>query len=88
MLHHPDDEKWLKEQLKKLPKKHRDAAMHGYDKAYREAYANEPLERLKEGEARRVANTRLRKYVTAINKNPPHTGGGQRNSMTNEDSLA
>lgn len=68
MLRHPDDEEWLKEQFKKLPEKHRDAAMHGYDKVFRETYSNEPLERLKEGEARRVANTRLREYIKKVIK--------------------
>ena len=76
MLRHPDDEEWLKEQLKKLPEKHRDIAMHGYDKVFREVFDATLLVHQKEGEARRVANTRLRLYVDAITKKPPHSGGG------------
>lgn len=77
MLHHPDDEKWLKEQFKKLPEKHRDAAMHGYDKVFREVFDETPLAHQKEGEARRVANTRLRLYVDAVTKNPRTQAGAK-----------
>lgn len=65
-MHHPDDKKWLKEQFKKLPEKHRDAAMRGYDKVFREVFDATPLVHQKAGEARREANTRLRRYVKAV----------------------
>ena len=76
-MHHPDDEKWLKEQFNKLPEKHRDAAIQGYDKVFREVFDATPLVLQKEVEARRAANTRLRRYVDAITKKPPHSGGGK-----------
>jgi len=65
-MHHPDDKKWIKEQLKKLPKEYRQRAMHGYDKVFREVFDATPLVHQKASEARREANTRLRRYVEAV----------------------
>lgn len=75
MRHHPDDKKWLLEQLYKLPEHLRDKAEAGYDKVYREVYEATPLLHQKEGEARRAANTRLRHYVAAVTKKTPHSAG-------------
>jgi len=87
VLHHPDDTKWIKSQLAKLPTAHKQKAMAGYDRVFREVYHATPLPHQKEGEARRAANTRLRLYVDAVTKNPA-LRRGKRNGMTNEDSLA
>lgn len=64
--HHPHDRKWIIQQLARLPEKHRQTAMKGYDKVFREVYDATPLPHQKEGEARRAANTRLRRYVDAV----------------------
>lgn len=77
MLHHPDDKKWIMQQLARLPDKHKNTAMKGYDKVFREVFDATPLAHQKDGEARRAANTRLRRYVDAITKKPPHSGGGK-----------
>ena len=77
MLHHPDDTKWIKSQLAKLPPAHKQKAMAGYDKVFREVYHATPLPHQKAGEARREANTRLRRYIDAVTKKPPHSGGGK-----------
>lgn len=66
MLHHPDDAKWIKSQLAKLPPALRQKAITGYDRVFREVYHATPLPHQKEGEARREANTRLRLYVEAV----------------------
>lgn len=66
MLHHKDDKKWIIQQLARLPDKHKKTAMQGYDKVFREVYDATPLPHQKEGEARRAANTRLRRYVDAV----------------------
>lgn len=66
MLHHKDDKKWIIQQLARLPGRYRQTAMQGYDKVFREVYDATPLPHQKEGEARRAANTRLRRYVDAV----------------------
>lgn len=71
MLHHKDDKKWIIQQLARLPDKHKKTAMQGYDKVFREVYDATPLAHQKEGEARRAANTRLRRYVDAVLSRTP-----------------
>ena len=63
---HPDDQKWIEEQLKKLPLFALRRAIDGYDKVFSESYDNEPIAYKKENKARRDANTRLREYVEKI----------------------
>lgn len=71
VAHHPHDTKWIEQQINQLPKHLWDKAAREYDRVFRETYENEPLERLKEGNARREANTRLRRYVAAVLKKSP-----------------
>ena len=66
MLHHPDDKKWIIQQLARLPDTNRQIAIQGYDKVFRETHEATPLEHQKDGEARRAANTRLRDYIDAV----------------------
>lgn len=73
VAHHPHDRKWIEQQINQLPKRLWDKAAREYDRVFREVYANEPIERLKEGNARREANTRLRRYVAAVLKKNPRT---------------
>lgn len=75
MRHHPDDKKWILEQLYKLPVGLRDKAVKGYSKVYCEVYDATPLLHQKDCEARRAANTRLRHYVAAVTKKAPHEAG-------------
>ncbi len=58
-----DDEKWIAEQLSKLPKKIRTKISTSYSDVYINAYNNEPINHKKENRARREANSRLRVYV-------------------------
>ena len=64
--YHKDDQKWIEEQLKKLPPFALRRAIEGYDKVFSESYDNEPIAYKKENKARRDANTRLREYVEKI----------------------
>ena len=64
--YHPDDQKWIEEQLKKLPTIALHRAIEGYEKVFAESYDNEPITYKKENKARRDANTRLREYVEKI----------------------
>lgn len=64
--YHKDDQKWIEEQLKKLPPFALDTAIKGYEKVFAESYDNEPIAYKKENKARRDANTRLREYVEKI----------------------
>lgn len=66
VAHHPHDRKWIEEQINRLPERLWRKATQEYDRVFRETYQNEPLERLKEGNARREANTRLRRYVASV----------------------
>lgn len=61
--HCRDDEKWLIEQMSKLPKRVRAKISALYSDVYVTAYNNEPINHKKENRARREANTRLREYV-------------------------
>ena len=64
--YHEDDEKWILAQMRRIPIELCEKAAKGYDAALKEAYEAEPIPRLKEGEARRIANTRLREYVSKV----------------------
>lgn len=66
MLYHPDDKKWIVQQLARLPFNYRETAMLGYDRVYRETHDATPLEHQKDGAARREANTRLRLYIESV----------------------
>ena len=65
---HEDDKRWIFEQLKKLPLRHRIIAASGYSSVYEAAYESEQVGQKKENKARFAANTRLRKYVVLIDK--------------------
>lgn len=71
MMHHPDDRRWIEEQVSKLPKTHWQKIRAGYDQAFREAYENETVPHRKEGAGRFAANTRLRRYVEAVLSKKP-----------------
>ena len=58
-----DNEKWIIEQMSKLPTKVRAEISALYSDVYVSAYNNEPINHKKENKARREANTRLREYV-------------------------
>jgi len=58
-----DDEKWIIEQMSKLPTKVRAKISALYSDVYVTAYNNESINHKKENRARREANTRLREYV-------------------------
>lgn len=63
---HPYDQKWIEEQLKKLPPFALATAIKGYEKVFSESFDSEPIEHKKMNVARYAANTRLRKYVKKI----------------------
>ena len=66
---YPADQKWVDEQLAKLPFRLQQSVKQRYAEVYQQAYDAEPVEHKKEGAARRAANTRLREYVTNFTKN-------------------
>lgn len=61
--HHPDDARWLSDQLAQLPLRLRERAAAGYSAAYQAAYESEPMEHKRENAARFAANSRLRLFV-------------------------
>lgn len=71
VAHHPHDRKWIEQQINQLPKRLWDKAAKEYDRVFREVYDATPVPHQKEGEARREANTRLRRYVAAVLKKIP-----------------
>lgn len=70
MLHHKDDRKWLESQINRLPERLIPVAVQGYEKAYKEAWANAKTNPEREGDARRAANTRLRHYIAKVLNEP------------------
>lgn len=61
--HHPDDARWLRDQLAQLPLRLRERAAAGYSAAYLSALEAEPMEHKRENAARFSANSRLRLFV-------------------------
>ncbi len=62
-----DDKKWISEQIKKLPNPPiRQTALIKYAEVFSIAHDAEPQPHRKDGKARQEANTRLRKYVQAV----------------------
>ena len=61
-----ENERWVSEQLRRLPSLQRQRAKAGWDLVYKEAYEAEPDTNLKVNRARRAANTRLRFYVKKL----------------------
>ena len=65
--HHPDDTRWITEQLMQLPSHMRQGVCDKYSAAYRAAYeAQGTAAVFAEGPARREANTRLREFVARV----------------------
>lgn len=62
-FYHPHDEKWIKEQMQRLPRPYRAVAASKYSKVYESTYNAENRPHIKHNAARREANTRLRKYI-------------------------
>lgn len=62
----PHDERWIKEQLAQLPAHFRAVAVKMYAEVYLEVYSATEKPHQKHGEARREANTRLRKYIERV----------------------
>ena len=63
-----DDEKWITEQIIGLPTyEMRKQAFDGYVSVYNKVFTNEPVEHRKIGQARKSANTALRKYIIKCN---------------------
>lgn len=75
--HHPHDSKWIIEQLVKLPPAYRERAIEAYSNVYLEVHNATEKPHQKDGEARREANTRLRRYIDAVTKNPRTQAGGK-----------
>lgn len=63
--HHKDDAKWLESQLMLLRPIHQIHAREAYSDAYQTQYMNELVTHKKLNRARREANIRMRKFVTA-----------------------
>lgn len=63
VTHSEKDAQWLTEQLLRLHPQRRTTACIGYSDAYKEAFSNEPIEYKKENAARKLANTKMRKFV-------------------------
>lgn len=64
---HPDDKKWVTEQLKLLPTPLlRQQTLNKYNEVFQEAHNAEPLTHRKDGKARSAANNRLREYVGKV----------------------
>ena len=66
---HIHNEKWVNEQIAKLPTRLQQQVRQRYAEVYKEAYDAEPVEHRKDGRARFAANTRLREFVTNFTKN-------------------
>ena len=66
--HHIGDTKWIKEQLSILAPSLRKRASMRYGEVYGQGYTNAKGSHVKEGEARREANTRLREFVERCGK--------------------
>lgn len=63
--HHKDDAKWLESQLMLLSPIHQIHARAAYSDVYQTQYMNESATHKKLNRARREANIRMRKFVTA-----------------------
>lgn len=63
---HPDDTKWLQQQLARIPLQHRVTACLAYSKVWQEAHDAEPLQHCKENAGRFAANSRLRAYIKKV----------------------
>ncbi len=63
--HHKDDAKWLESQLMLLIPIHQIHARAAYSDVYHTQYMNESVTHKKLNRARREANMRMRKFVTA-----------------------
>ena len=67
---HPHDANWVREQLLRLTPDLRKPTQVNYERVYAEALADaatrEPRESQQITEARRVANTRLRKFIDKV----------------------
>lgn len=63
---HKHDQKWIQQQLNRLPMQYKQKARQGYEQAWQEAYDMEPVEHKKKGKARRDANLRLLRFVERV----------------------
>lgn len=65
-----DDIEWVRSQISRLPPAYHKKAADSYAKVYTEAYAEKAGygELIQIQHARTTANTRLRRYVQAVNK--------------------
>lgn len=63
---HPDDVKWLQQQLARIPLQQRVTACIAYSKVWQDAHDAEPLLHCKENAGRFAANSRLRAYVKKV----------------------
>lgn len=66
--HHPDDRKWIEEQLQLLSATMRQKAIDGYSEAYKTAYNSAKCDIKRDNKARHEANTRLRLFVQRYHK--------------------
>lgn len=65
-LAHKDDQKWVREQMAKVPFVRRAKAARGYDEVWQTAYYAEPKPHCKENAGRFAANCRLREYIAKV----------------------
>ena len=63
---HPDDVKWLQQQLVTIPLQQRVTACLAYSKVWQEANDAEPMLHCKENAGRFAANSRLRAYIAKV----------------------
>ena len=63
---HKLDQKWIREQLNRIPFNERKRAIEGYKQVFKQAYDAEPVDHMKSNKARRAANTRLRLFVDKL----------------------
>lgn len=65
-LAHKDDQKWVREQMAKVPFVRRAKAARGYDEVWQAAHDAEPKPHCKENAGRFAANCRLREYIAKV----------------------
>lgn len=63
---HPDDVKWIQQQLVTIPLQQRVTACLAYSKVWQQEHDAEPLMHCKENAGRFAANSRLRAYVNKV----------------------
>mgnify|MGYP000680768460 CR=1 FL=1 len=66
MKYHPEDEKWILRTISRLTAPQKATLLLKYEDAYEQAYNAEQVPYKKHGTARRVANTKLRVFLSKL----------------------